>query len=168
MSSSVQVRIESREVDDWLKGLAEPKLKKALRASTTAGAKSAVPIIRAATPVGKKGMTGKYPHSAGNLRGLVRHKAMKKRYGIGSVVAPMGGAAYYRKYVELGTKAHIIAGRDGGFLNIGGRYLRAVRHPGARPRHFMEGAAGNAAAAAESAFESRMLRFMETGRQPAE
>jgi hypothetical protein len=165
--SAVQFRIDSREVDAWLKGLEEPKVAKALRTSTTAGAKAAVPILRAKTPTGK-GMTGKYAHAPGNLRALVRHKAMKKRYGIGSVVAPMGKAAYYRRFVELGTKAHVIAGPEGGFLNIGGRYMRAVRHPGARPRHFIGGAAGSMTDAAESAFESRMIRYMESGRQPAE
>ena len=149
-------------MDGWLEAVTESKRANALRVSTTAGAKAAVPILRAATPVGADGQSAS---------ASVQMKAMRKSYGIGSVVAPMtrkGKKAQHRHLVEYGTKAHIIAGKEGGFLRIGNRYLRAVRHPGARPRHFMEGAAGSMSAAAEGAFEVRMVRYMESGRPPTD
>lgn len=143
-------------VTPYLEAISEEKRAKALRSATTAGAKAAVPILRAATPRG----------ATGNLQDAVRHKAMRKRYGTGSVVAPMGAKARHRHLVSGGTKPHIIAGRDGGFLRIGERYLRAVRHPGARANPFVDRAAGSMSAAAEAAFTSRIERFIETGKQP--
>ncbi len=145
-------------ITPYLERISEEKRAKALRTSTTAAAKAAVPILRAHTPLGK----------TGNLRGSVRHKAMRRSYGIGSVVAPMGTKAHHRHLVVAGTKPHIIPGPPGGFLRIGDRYLRSVRHPGARPNPFIDRAAGAMGGAAEAAFEGRISRFVEDGQQPHE
>lgn len=145
-------------VSPYLERISEEKRAKALRTSTTAGAKAAVPVLRAATPVGK----------TGNLQGSVRHKAMKRRYGIGSVVAPMGKKASHRHLVVGGTKAHVIPGPAGGALRVGNRYLRAVHHPGAKPNPFIDRAADQMDAAATRAFDDRISRYVEDGQQPHE
>ena len=145
-------------VTPYLEAIAEEKRAKALRAATTAAAKAAVPRLAAATPVGR----------TGNLRDAVRHKAMRKRYGIGSVVAPMGKKARHRHLVTGGTKPHVIAGPPGGFLRIGDRYLRSVHHPGARANPFVDRAAAGMASASEPAFIARIERFIDTGQQPHE
>jgi hypothetical protein len=155
---SAHFHMDASEVDAYLAEITEEKRAKALRAATTAGARAAMPILRAATPRG----------ATGNLQSAVRMKAMRKRYGIGSVVAPMGKKGRHRELVSGGTKAHIIAGRNGGFLNIGNRYMRAVNHPGAKANPFLARVAGSMTEAAVRAFETRMERYIESGRQPSE
>lgn len=154
----MSVRVDMKdEISPYLEKIADEKRAKALRSSTTAGAKAAVPELVAKTPV-----------KSGNLQGSVRHKAMKKRYGIGSVVAPMGQKAAHRHLVMFGTKEHAIHGRSGGFLRIGDRYLRSVRHPGARANPFVDRAAPAMEAASDAAFRTRIERFIDTGDQPHE
>lgn len=155
----MSVRVDMKdEVSPYLERISEEKRAKALRSSTTAGAKAAAPILAAETPVGK----------TGNLRGAVRHKAMKKRYGIGSVVAPMGPKAAHRHLVMFGTKPHYIPGPAGGFLSVGDRYLRGVHHPGAKANPFVDRAASAMQDAADAAFTTRIEKFIDTGDQPHE
>lgn len=155
----MSVRVSMTDtVSPYLERISEEKRSKALRSATTAGAKSAVPILRAATPRG----------ATGNLVDSVRHKAMRKRYGLGSVVAPMGAKARHRHLVSFGTKAHVIPGPPGGFLRIGDRYLRSVRHPGAQPNPFVDRSAPSMEAAADRAFTSRIEKFLDDGQQPHE
>jgi HK97 gp10 family phage protein len=164
---SAHFHMDASEVDAYLAEITEDKRATALRTATTAAAKAAVPIMRANTPVGP----------TGNLRASVQAKAMKKRYGIGSVVGPMtrktkGTSAQHRHLVEYGTKPHIIAGRNGGFLNIGSRYMRAVDHPGAKPNPFLERSLAAMVTVAGHAFEARMVRYLAspswTDREPSE
>jgi hypothetical protein len=168
---SARFHMDASEVDGYLAQVTEQKRANALRVSTTAGAKAAVPILRGNTPRG----------ATGNLAASVQAKAMRKQYGIGSVVAPMtrkgrmragvrgaGTKAQHRHLVEYGTRPHIIAGRNGGFLAIGDRYMRAVSHPGARANPFLARSAAAMTTAAYAAFEVRMVRYLETGREPSE
>lgn len=154
---SVRVKLEDT-VSPYLERISDEKRAKALRTSTTAAAKAAVPVLRAATPRGR----------TGNLQGSVRHKAMRRSYGVGSVVAPMGKKASHRHLVIDGTKAHPIHGRAGGFLKIGNRYLRAVDHPGAKPNPFIDRAAPQMEGAAWPAFDGRISRYIDDGQQPNE
>jgi HK97 gp10 family phage protein len=45
--------------------------------------------------------------------------------------------AFYARMVEFGTQRHIIKARKGGMLNINGRLVSQVDHPGARAKPFM-------------------------------
>lgn len=44
--------------------------------------------------------------------------------------------AFYARWVEFGTKPHMIRARNGGALAIGGGAYKSVQHPGARPYPF--------------------------------
>jgi hypothetical protein len=172
---SARFHIDSHEVDVYLAQITDAKRANALRVATSAGARAAVPILRAATPVGP----------TGNLRRSVQAKAIRRQYGIGSVVAPMtrkekttksgkvragtGTAAQHRALVEYGTKPHIIAPRSlGGRLAVAGGYARLVHHPGAKPNPYLERAAGSMSAAAGRAFDVRITRYLESGKEPSE
>lgn len=156
----MSVRVDMKDtVSPYLERISEEKRAKALRTSTTTAAKAAVPALLAETPQGK----------TGNLRASVRHKAMKKRYGIGSVVAPMGKKAAHRHLVMFGTKPHYIPGPPGGFLRVGDRYLRGVHHPGiTKPNPFVDRAAPAMQDAADGAFTTRIEKFIDNGDQPHE
>lgn len=46
--------------------------------------------------------------------------------------------AFYAMWVEYGTAAHkILPRKPGGFLSIGGNFVRGVEHPGTKPRPYM-------------------------------
>jgi HK97 gp10 family phage protein len=47
------------------------------------------------------------------------------------------GDAFYAKFVEFGTAAHAIKGRNGGWLSFGGLFAKSVQHPGMKPSPFM-------------------------------
>lgn len=70
-------------------------------------------------------------------------------------------AAYYAAFVELGTKSHVIRARDGGMLNLGGRLLRRVQHPGVRPRRFMQTALERGRAESIAAIDRYIARRIE-------
>ena len=48
-----------------------------------------------------------------------------------------GAHAHVAPWVEYGTKPHTITAKPGKALAIGGMYVHAVDHPGARPHPFM-------------------------------
>lgn len=47
------------------------------------------------------------------------------------------GDAWYARFVEFGTAAHFIQGKNGGWLSFGGLFIKSVQHPGAKPSPFM-------------------------------
>lgn len=64
------------------------------------------------------------------------------------VTASVKTKVFYARFVEYGTAAHVISGRNGGWLSFGGVFARSVDHPGARPHPFMRPALDSQAAAA--------------------
>ena len=88
----------------------------------------------------------------GELRGtldIIDTGAWSKR-----LIAP----AKYAKYVNDGTKPHVILPKNGGFLRfvIAGRviFAKKVNHPGTAKRPFMENAADAGGQAMKIAFEN--------------
>lgn len=65
------------------------------------------------------------------------------------VTAAVRTKVFYAKWVEYGTKPHVIKASDGGALAIGGGYYKAVNHPGiVTPYPFMRPALDTKASAA--------------------
>ena len=48
---------------------------------------------------------------------------------------------YYWRFVAFGTKAHAIKPKTASGLSFGGRVVRMVKHPGSKPRNFLEAGA---------------------------
>lgn len=56
-----------------------------------------------------------------------------------ALIGPVKKQSHIGRFLEYGTKPHVIRARRGGRgLRIGGRFVRQVMHPGARPYPFME------------------------------
>lgn len=55
---------------------------------------------------------------------------------------------YRARWLEFGTRPHLIKARDGGALSFGGGFYKVVEHPGARPHPFMRPALDTGATAA--------------------
>ena len=81
---------------------------------------------------------------------LARSLKVGTRARGGTVTASLKakGKAFYARFVEYGTAAHVIAGKNGGWLNFGGVFRRSVNHPGARAKPFLRPALDSQAQAA--------------------
>lgn len=120
------------ELNEMWRRSASPETKNTIRRSMLAAAKQwAVPLVAAAAPRGK-GMKGRYPHAAGNLKRSI--KAARARIRTGEIVAVKVGPsrqAWYAHFVIRGTRPHIIQAR--GLSPRGVRsFNRALRGGGAR------------------------------------
>lgn len=75
------------------------------------------------------------PARSGKLRKGIRVRTSMKP---GQARAKVVSTEWYSKFVEMGTAAHIISGKNGGWLRLhGGSFVRSVDHPGAKPHPFM-------------------------------
>ncbi len=78
----------------------------------------------------------------------------------GTVTAVVKTKVFYAKFVEFGTAAHVIAGKNGGWLKFGGGFMRSVDHPGAKARPFLrpalDGQAQNAVMTAAEYMKKRL------------
>lgn len=116
-------------------------LRGALRAGAQpilAAAKASAPVARPSTENSKE--RGGY---AGALRDSLRitTKIVNSRTVIASV--KVGGKrkgsadVYYARWVEYGTRQHVIKAKPGGKLSFGGSFYDFVLHPGAKPSPFL-------------------------------
>lgn len=53
-------------------------------------------------------------------------------------IGPAKPHAHIAGFVEFGTRPHIIRATSGKRLYFGGRFVRSVRHPGARAKPFIQ------------------------------
>ena len=109
-----------------------------MRGALRAGAKVMLDEAKRLVPVGDPSAENKrlYGGRPGLLRDSIRIKTKLKAGKVtASVVA--GGDPYYARFVEYGTKPHIIKAGPGKFLPLGNGFLKSVQHPGARKRPFM-------------------------------
>jgi len=143
-----QIRIQGFDALKRRLGLVEQRLRRnilrgAMRAATAVIRKAA----RALVPLGR----------TGNLRRSIR--VSTRAFADGRVVGTVkagGKLAWYANIVEAGARPHVITSRDRtgkGALQVGGRVVRSVQHPGFRGRRYMARAAEQSEAAASSAFE---------------
>ncbi len=102
-------------------------------------------------------MTDLAPERTGRLRASIR---IDRR----PLMAIIGPTTYYAKYVELGTRPHIIRPRRARFLHfwIGEReiFAKVVHHPGTRPQLFVKRAADAASEKAPHILAQMLRRWL--------
>jgi hypothetical protein len=67
---------------------------------------------------------------------------------------------FYPHFLEYGTKAHDISARIAGWLSFGGRFTKAVEHPGITARPFMRPAMDTQAQASVQAMAAHMRTLL--------
>ena len=101
-----------------------------LRGALRAGAKVIQAEAKANVPV-KNGILRESIRVTGRIRGRIVTASIKAGGKTKS------GDAWYARFVEFGTAAHLIQGKSGGWLSFGGLFTKSVQHPGAKPSPFM-------------------------------
>lgn len=59
-----------------------------------------------------------------------------------ALIGPTKRHAHVAGFLEFGTRPHVIRASRGKMLYFGGRYVKSVRHPGARAKPFLRPAFG--------------------------
>ena len=81
------------------------------------------------------------PEKSGVLRDSIRVTARRRGRTVTASIKAGGktktGDAFYARFVEFGTAAHVISGKNGGWLSFGGLFTKSAQHPGAKPSPFM-------------------------------
>jgi HK97 gp10 family phage protein len=93
--------------------------------------------LRAGATVLQKAARELAPVRTGKLRESIKVSTGIRNGRVYARVRAGGKDAYYAHMVEFGTAAHVIQGKRGGWLNIGGRWALKVNHPGAMMKPFM-------------------------------
>jgi hypothetical protein len=110
------------------------------------------------------------PVARGNINSVSGELAESLKVGArargGVVTGYVSTKVFYARFVEYGTKPHMISARDGGSLKWGGIFVESVEHPGARPaagvRGFMRAALDSSASAAVLAAGEYMKQRLAT------
>lgn len=127
-----------------VKGLAElQKMLESLPAKLEANVMRGA--LRAGMKVVLEDVKNNVPVASGELKSGLKIGTKSRRGVITATVKATGKHAYLAPWMEFGTKPHLIEGRDGGNLYIGGVYVKSVEHPGVKPRPFMRPALDNQA-----------------------
>lgn len=93
---------------------------------------------------------------------LRRTSVNPARVTASSKIGPEKSVAYIARFLELGTAPHEIRARRGRLLRLrGGRLVRSVRHPGARPYPFMTPAFEASKGRADAAIAAICKRLLE-------
>lgn len=74
------------------------------------------------------------PVESGELRDSIKRSTRAER---GRIKSNVTTKLFYARFVEFGTAAHQIKGKDGGYLFFKDRLVRSVNHPGARAKPFL-------------------------------
>ena len=139
--------------DIEVKGLIE--LQRALQALPVRIEKNVMRgAVNAGGQVFRKEARANVPVKSGDLRKSIRVsvRVSTKAGVIDGTVKAGDRKAFYAHMVEFGTQRHIIKARKGGMLNIGGRLVAQVDHPGARAKPFMRPAFDKGSNASVQAF----------------
>ena len=120
-----------------VKGLSE--LQKLL---DTLPAKLEANVMRGALRAGAKPILEEakrnVPVESGTLRDGLKIGTKSRNGTVSASVKVSGRHAFIAPWIEFGTRAHVITGRDGGSLFFGGgTFVKSVQHPGARARPFL-------------------------------
>jgi len=118
--------------------------------------------MRAGVNVLKAAAIDNIPVDTGALRRSVKVSTRSSRGVVSAKVSAGGKDAWYARFVEFGTAAHVIKAKPGRFLSIGGAYLTSVNHPGARAKPFMRPALDNKADDALRAFAAKVRSVLST------
>lgn len=138
---------------DQLAPNVEKKLMRgALRAGQTVVANYAKGKVHTAAPSGvNKKLYGAY---AGALRDSIRVVTSARGGKVVATVKAGNKTAYYARWVEYGTVAHLIKAKNGGALSFGGREYSSLNHPGAHKNPFMRPALDMASNGESAAFQA--------------
>ncbi len=93
--------------------------------------------LRAGATVLQKAARELAPVRTGKLRASIKVSTGIRNGRVYARVRAGGKDAFYAHMVEFGTAAHVIQGKRGGWLNIGGRWALKVNHPGSMMKPFM-------------------------------
>ena len=111
--------------------------------------------LRAGAKVIESEAKANVPVKAGVLRDSIRVTGRLKGHTVTASIKAGGktksGDAFYARFVEYGTAAHVINGRNRGWLSWGGLFAKSVDHPGAVPHPFLRPALDDKADAAITA-----------------
>lgn len=121
-------------------------------------------ILRAALRQGanviKDEAKANVPQATGVLRRGIKVSTSTKGGKVTASIKTKGKHGYIARWLEYGTRPHVIEGRDGGNLAFEGGAYRSVNHPGIRPTPFMRPAmdskAGEAVVAVGEAIKNRL------------
>lgn len=140
-----------------------------MRGALREGAKVLLEEARRLAPEGGPSAENQriYGGRVGLLRDSIRASVRLKR---GQVIARViaggkvkgGGNAYYARWVEQGTAAHMIAAAPGKRLAIGGGLYTKVLHPGARKQPYLRPALDTAHVAAITAAREYIRKRLAT------
>ena len=130
-----------RELQSFLDTLSPKIEKNILRGALRSGAKVIESEAKANVPV-KDGVLRDSIRVTGRLKGHTVTASIKAGGKTKS------GDAFYARFVEYGTAAHVINGRNRGWLSWGGLFAKSVDHPGAVPHPFLRPALDDKADAA--------------------
>ena len=155
------------ELNAQLDNFAQNVTKKIMRGALRAGqrvvqldAKSRAPIEQPSDYAKK---WGAYP---GALRDSIKISARITRSGTVQANLRAGDSkSFYARWVEFGTKPHLIRASAGHSLFVGGKLVPVAHHPGARPFPFMRTAidlkAGEATQAVAAYIRERVSAEMD-------
>lgn len=120
--------------------------------------------VNAGGQVFRKEARAGVPVKSGDLRNSIRVsvRVSTKAGRIDGTVKAGDRKAFYAHMVEFGTQRHVIKARKGGMLNIGGRLVSQVDHPGARAKPFMRPAFDKAGQASITAFADYIRKRLPT------
>lgn len=120
--------------------------------------------VNAGGQVFRKEARANVPVKSGDLRNSIRVsvRVSAKAGVIDGTVKAGDRKAFYAHMVEFGTQRHVIKARKGGMLNINGRLVSQVDHPGARAKPFMRPAFDKAGQASIKAFADYIRKRLPT------
>ena len=115
------------ELQKFLDDLAPKMEKNVMRGALRAGMKVVLPVAQ------------QNIHSvSGELAAGLKLGTNARGGKVTASIKAKGTHWYIAKFVEYGTAAHVISGRNGGWLRLqDGRFVKSVQHPGISPRPFM-------------------------------
>ena len=148
--STTENIIGGKALDDLLQTLPAKVEKNIMRGALRSGANVILEEARRNAPVGPvSGTAKKKGAKPGDLLRSLR-VSTRSRKGAVSASVKVGGSnkktgatVFYAHMLEYGTRPHLIKAKPGSAMNVNGREVKYVNHPGISPRPFMRPAADN-------------------------
>lgn len=146
MSGAVKIK-GLQQLNKFLQQLPAKVEANVLRGALREGAKPVMEAAKANVPV-----------KTGKLRDGIKSSTRLRKGRVTTSIRVTGKHAYIGKWMEYGVAAHQITAAKGGWLFFGGKYAKAVQHPGLSPRPFMRPALESQATAAVLAAANYMKK----------
>lgn len=125
--------------------------------------------LRAGGNVFKNAAKAKVSVKLGALRDSIRVSTRNKGGIVTASVKAGDKKAFYWRFVEFGTRKHLIVGKRDGLLIFGNFKVKSAKHPGAKPKPFMRPTFdANGPAAVVAVGEAIKKRFTKQGLDTAD